>query len=305
MTGFALAGSGIYRPPTGAHGRPIAGAGDTSSAMAATAAIAALDAAGWAPDTLDVIVGACSVMEQPIPGTAILVQRRLGLGASGIAAFDVNATCLSGLLALDLVLGGLALNKWRRALVVTADIASAAVDSADAALAPIFGDGAAALALEVGPHHVLASRFESYGDHADLCRLEAGGTRVDPRGDRDAFLAATRFAMQGPALYRATARLFPPFLDRLLGSAGVGADAIDLVVPHQASAPAIAHLARVLGGNRDRIVDIFADHGNQVATSLPHALHVAATSGRLRTGQNVLLVGSSAGITLGGMVVRW
>ena len=43
--------------------------------------------------------------------------------------------------------------------------------------------------------------------HADLCTLEAGGTRLDPAGDRDAFLAASRFRMSGPALYRATARI--------------------------------------------------------------------------------------------------
>lgn len=273
--------------------------------MAAAAAATALVGAAWPPAGIDVLIGACSVMEQPIPGTAVLVQRRLGLGSSGIAAFDINATCLSGLLALDLAATGIAAGKWQRVLIASADMPSAAVDPDDTLLAPIFGDGAAALALDRGPHTVLASRFESYGDHADLCRLDAGGTRVDPRGDRDEFLAATRFRMDGPALYRKTARLFPAFLDRLFGAAGVSADDVDVVVPHQASAPAIAHLAGAMGGGRDRIIDIFADHGNQVATSLLHALHVAATTGRLRPGSTVLLIGSAAGITLGGMVVRW
>jgi 3-oxoacyl-[acyl-carrier-protein] synthase III len=305
MTGFTLAGSGIYRPASARNGRPVANAGETSSAMATAAAEYALSVAGWSAADLDVLIGACSVMEQPIPGTAILVQRRLGIGASGIAAFDVNATCLSGLLALDLATTGIAAGKWRRALIVTADLPSAAVDPTDAALGPIFGDGAAALAVEAGEHRILASRFESYGDHADLCRLEAGGTRVDPRGDRDEFLAATRFRMDGAALYRKTSRLFPAFLDRLLGAAGIAADDIDLIVPHQASGPAIDHLAHALGGSRDRIIDIFAHHGNQVASSLPHALHVAATTGRLTPGSTVLLIGSAAGITLGGMVLRW
>lgn len=305
MTGFALAGSGIYQPKTVRNGRSVAGPGETSSAMGAAASERALAAAYWRAADLDVLIGGCSVMEQPIPGTAILVQQKLGIGASGIAAFDVNATCLSGLLALDLAATGIAAGKWRRALVVTADMPSAAVSSNDAALARIFGDGAAALAVETGEHHILASRFESYGDHADLCRLEAGGTRVDPRGDREAFLAATHFRMNGPALYRKTARLFPGFLERLLGAAGLSADEIDLIIPHQASAPAIDHLTHVLGGDRGRIVDIFEEYGNQVATSLPLALHVAATTGRLTPGSTVLLIGSAAGITLGGMVVRW
>lgn len=273
--------------------------------MAAAAAVDALSAAAWSPASLDVLIGGCSVMEQPIPGTAIMVQRRLGVGGAGATAFDVNATCLSGLLAFDLATTGVAAGRWRRALVVTADVPSAAVDQADVTLGPIFGDGAAALLIGAGPSRVLASRFESYGDHTDLCRLDAGGTRLDPRADPAAFLAAARFRMEGPALYRTTARLFPGFLERLLDAAAVTKDAIDLVVPHQASAAALHHLRRVMGGAPERVIDIFPNHGNQVATSLPHALHIAATGGRLRPGATVLLVGSAAGITLGGMVIRW
>ena len=111
--------------------------------------------------------------------------------------------------------------------------------------------------------------------------------------------------MDGPALFRATSRRFTGFIDRLLAGTEQTVDTLDLVIPHQASAPALAHLARVLGGDAGRIVDIFAAHGNQVATSLPHALHVARRAGRLEPGSTALLVGSSAGISLGGAVIRW
>src|SRR5580704_19536064 len=83
--------------------RGVASGEETSSSFGAAAARLALAAAGWQAPDLDVIVAACGVMEQPIPGTACLIQRRLGLGASGIPAFDVNATCLSFLVALDLI----------------------------------------------------------------------------------------------------------------------------------------------------------------------------------------------------------
>ncbi|KQT34996.1 hypothetical protein ASG29_02345 [Sphingomonas sp. Leaf412] len=302
---FALAGTGVFTPAHRAGGRPVARAADTTSAMAAAAARDALDAAGWSAGDVDAVIGASSVMEQPIPGTAALVQRRLGIGHAGIAAFDVNATCLSALVALDVATMGIAAGRWRRVLIAGADLPRRAIDPADAALAATFGDGGAALAIGPGTLRILASRFETYGDHADLCALEAGGTRVDPFGDRDAFLDASRFRMAGPALYRATARLFPGFLSRLLAAAGVSAQQIDVVVPHQASRAAIDHLARVMGGDPARVVDIFAANGNQVASSLPHALHVARGQGRLVPGATVLLIGSAAGISLGGMVLRW
>lgn len=267
----------------------------------------ALEAAGWEPGDVDVIVGACGVMEQPIPGTACLIQRRLGLGGSGAPAFDINATCLSFLVALDTVAMGLAAGRWRRALIVSSDIASAALDMTDPEASVIFGDGAAAVAVEAseGPSALLGSRLETYGDGADLCRLEAGGTRLRPHDDLPTFLEGARFRMDGPGVFRATARRFEPFIGRLMSAAGLEADDVDLVVPHQASAPALSHLRHVLPWAHDRVIDIFSDHGNQIAASLPSALHAAVSSGRLVRGDVALLLGTAAGVSLGGAAIRY
>jgi 3-oxoacyl-[acyl-carrier-protein] synthase III len=287
--------------------RGVASADETSSSLGASAAQLALDAAGWRTSDLDVIVAACGVMEQPIPGTACLIQRRLGLGGSGIPAFDINATCLSFLTALDTVAMGLDAGRWRRALVVSADIASAALDFDDPEASVIFGDGAAAVAVEAvaGPSALFGYRLETYGDGADLCQLEAGGTRLRPHDDLNGFLARSRFRMDGPGVFKATARRFPAFLERLLRDCGVTLDDIDLVVPHQASAAALEHLRRSLSGAGGRIVDIFADHGNQIAASMPSALCAAIVDGRLRRGDRALLVGTAAGVSLGGAVIRY
>jgi len=279
---------------------------ETSSALGAEAARRALTDAGWEADSLDVLIGACGVMEQPIPGTAALIHRRLGLGSSGIPAFDVNATCLSFLAALQTVLFGFLAGRWRRALVVSADIASAALDFTAPEASAIFGDGAAAVALEAdGPHRLTALRFATYSDGADACRLEAGGTRLRPHLDLDGFLARSRFAMDGKNTFKITAHYFPDFLSSLLADAGTAARSIHTVVPHQASAPALEHLKRSLPDGHDKTIDIFRDHGNQIATSLPTALHHAYRTGRLEPGSSSLLIGSSAGISLGGAVIRW
>lgn len=176
----------------GVGARRWAAPDETSSAMGAAAARAALDEAGWRAQDLDVIVGACGVMEQPIPGTSVLIQRRLGAGDSGVPCLDVNATCLSFLAALDRVLAGFALGQWRRALIVSSEIPSAAPDFRDPETSVLFSDGAAAVALEAGgPHRSLAIRFETYGEAADACRLEAGGTRLGGRLRQESAIIAT------------------------------------------------------------------------------------------------------------------
>lgn len=325
---FRIAGSGIYSPsrlleavdldqlaglPSGTtlrrHAitqRRYAGPAETSSRMAAEAARAALEESGWDTRQLDVIIAACGVMEQPIPSTAVLVQRELGLGDSGIPSFDINASCLSFLLALDRVLAGFALGEWRRALIVCADIASAALDYTNPESSVLFGDGAAAFALEAdGPHVRLSHSFRTYGESANICRLEAGGTRLRPEHDLDDFLRRAKFHMDGPAVFRATSRRSPAFLQQLLASADTSVEQIACIVPHQASAAALEHLKRSITDGHGKTVDTFAEVGNLIATSLPFTLHIARRRGLLRPGERALLIGSSAGISLGGAVIQW
>lgn len=325
---FGIAGTGTYLPREtitaedydrltgldsgqvaarfGVEKRHRASPDETTSWMAAAAGRQALAEADWDPHSLDVIISACGVMEQPIPGTAALVQRQLGLGESGIPAFDVNATCLSFLIAFDRVLAGFALGEWRRALIVSADIASAALDFTDPEASVLFGDGAAAIALEAdGPHLRLTQSFRTYGDGADYCRLEAGGTRVRLADGIEQFIARASFRMDGPGLFRATARHFRPFIDTLFEQAEVAAADIDCVIPHQASRAAIDHLIHAARLPRERVIDKFAEVGNLIATSIPFTLDHARRTGRLKPGELGLIVGSSAGVSLGGAVIRW
>lgn len=329
-TPLAIKGTGIYSPKRrvasteidirigrpegwteanfGIRERGVASSGETASTMAAAAAEAALGAACWAPEDLEVIVAGSGVMEQAVPGTAPLVQAKLGLGASGIPAFDVNATCLSFMLALDTVAMGMAAGRWRRALIVSADIASAGLDFDDPEASVIFGDGAAAVVLQAGGDDgsgLLACRLETYGEGADLCRVEAGGTRLRAHEDLDAYLAGTRFRMDGPGVLLAAGRRLPKTVARVLSTARVSMDEIALVVPHQASRHGLDLLPRLLRIGPERVIDIYAGNGNQIAASLPTALHRAITEGRLAPGDLCLLLGTAAGLSIGAAVLRY
>lgn len=288
----------------GIHARHVASAEETTSAMAAEAARRAMQMAGCAPADLDLILGACGVMEQPIPSTAALVQERLGLGRSGIPAFDVNATCLSFLQALDVAAMHIQCGRARRVLVFSSDIASVGLDWDQPEAAAIFGDGAAAVIVEAGGSGaVLAQDFRTYAHGHDACVLAAGGTRVNPA--RGIPPGEDRFRMDGGKAFKLASRHLPRFLHRLLHSAGVGLGGIGCVIPHQASAQALQHATRNLMLPAERVIDIFARTGNQIAASIPTALDHAVRAGRLRRGDTALLIGTSAGISIGGMMVRF
>ncbi|WP_112310223.1 3-oxoacyl-[acyl-carrier-protein] synthase III C-terminal domain-containing protein [Pseudogemmobacter bohemicus] len=286
--------------------RHVAGQGESSSMMAAEAAAQALRAARMKASDLDLILGACGVMEQAIPSTATLVQARLGLGKSGVPSYDVNATCLSFVQALDLAALRIAAGRARRVLVFSADIASVGLDWAEPDTAAIFGDGAAAVVLGADDREgVLASRFETYSEGQAACVLEGGGTRYGGARDPELLGRTNVFHMDGQTAFRISARYLPRFLKALMAEAGIGYRDLACIVPHQASGPALDHGLARLGVPLEKVIRTFGSLGNQIATSIPTALHHAITSGRLKRGDLAMLVGTSAGVSLGGMVVRY
>lgn len=282
---------------------------ETTSFMAAQASLAALGKAGLNPSDIDCIIAACGVGEQPIPSTAVLVQNKLGLGASGIPAFDVNSTCLSFITALDTGADAITLGRYKRVLIVSADIASCGLDWSNPEAAAIFGDGAAAAILEHSPPDssamIVASAMETYGSFQDVCRLEAGGTRISPHREADAFWDKTTFKMDGPAALTCVMTYLPSFLDQLLAKASMRLTDLDLLVLHQASAFSLKAVQDRLELAPDKLMMIFKDFGNQIATSIPHTLDQAITTGRLKRGDRFLLLGTSAGISFGGLIAQY
>lgn len=275
--------------------------------LAVMAAVKAIAAAGLARTDLDCIIAAGALAHQPIPTSAVLIQKSLGLDSSGIPAFDVNATCLGFLAALDLAGALICAGRYNTVLVTAADAPSRGTSWQDPELKAMFGDGAAA-AVVTRSHRpgqgVLAICLETYSEGATACELRAGGTGLDPHADLEKFLAGSWFEMDGPLAYRVSARHMPKFIDRLLKSANMSIADIDLVIPHQASAHALYLMRRKLGIPAKKLVDELSVRGNQVSASIPSMLDHAISNGLAKTGDTVLLVGTAAGVTLGGAVVR-
>ena len=221
-TPLTIAGAGVYLPRErrasaeldrrfgqaegwtetqfGIRSRGVAADDETTSFMAARAAEAALAQAGWAATDINALIGACGVMEQPIPGVSILVQERLGLGRSGVWAFDVNQTCLSFLTALDVVAMGFSTGRFRRALVVSSDIASAGLDWSNPASSAIFGDGAAAFCFEAADDPGRKARDVGLVDARAHARGDAAGVDDVLHPDRDAVERKVREDSSGALL---------------------------------------------------------------------------------------------------------
>ncbi|MET3287547.1 beta-ketoacyl-ACP synthase III [Brevibacillus fluminis] len=283
--------------------------GETSSQMGAKAARAALEQAGYELSDIDCIVGVSGTAQQEIPCTAALIQRELGGGGSGIPAFDLNSTCLSFVAGLDTISYLVEAGRYRRVLLVASEIASVGLDWEQKESCTLFGDGAAAAIIERTPagsaSRILAARMETYSKGAHLSEIRGGGTMLHPRLYSETTKADFLFQMDGRGIFRMTSRLIEPFVEKLLSESGLGMDEIDWVIPHQASGMSMRILREKLGVRPERFIMNIANYGNTIATSIPLALHETIATRGIKRGDRVLLLGVSAGLSLGGIVLAY
>jgi len=289
--------------------RYFAASQETAAQLGAQAARRALEAAGITLADIDCLIAASGTMDQGMPCNAALIHRELGLSALGTPAFDVNASCLGFLAALDTLSWPIAAGRYQRVLIVASDIASCGLNWDHLEASAIFGDGAGAAVIGPSPAQsgarILASQMNTLSEGADFCRIPAGGSRYHPSRIDQEFAPLTLFHMDGKRVFKLAAAHLAEFVERLLAQAGLSRQQIDWVVPHQASSLALTHLTKRLGLQADKVINIFAEHGNQIAASLPTALDIAIRDGRIRRGQRLLLIGTGAGLSLGGMVLEY
>lgn len=289
----------------GVRNRTVVSGEETQEGLAAAAGRAALADAELDLDDIDLVLFGAAVGRQPIPATAPLIQQMMGF-ARPIPAYDVNATCLSALIAMDVAALHIAAGRARHVLVVTSEIATRALPwSDDPGTAGLFGDGAAALVVSAASAatapilRLQRVHLETWGQGYDLCALPAGGTRYDFHAEPDSFAANAHFRMEGHGLFRLTSERLPDFVERALAASGWRTSDVDLVVPHQASPLALAHMVKRCGFPAERVVNTVAETGNLVAASIPITLQTARQQKRLTPGAKVLMVGTSAGVSFG------
>jgi 3-oxoacyl-(acyl-carrier-protein) synthase III len=290
---------------TGIHGRWYAAPEEATSDLAVKAATAALAASGITATQLSCIVVATSTPDHPQPPTASLVQHRLG--ASGTAAFDVNAVCSGFTYALATAAGLLGAEPdGGYALVVGADIYSRIIDRTDRRVASLFGDGAGAVVLGPVPagRGLLTWDLRTFGDLHDILGVEAGGSRVPVTPE---ITAAGRhlFRMDGRRVSDFVRSELPLAVKRTVQRAGIDAAEVDHFVPHQANGALLASMADQLGLPKARVQLTVAGQGNTGAASIPLALDAGATAGTFVDGDLILLAGFGGGMSIGTVLMRW
>jgi 3-oxoacyl-[acyl-carrier-protein] synthase-3 len=202
----------------------------------------------------------------------------------------VNAACSGFVYALVQAHGMIALGA-NKVLVIGTDTLSRITDWDDRNTAVLFADGSGAVVLEAtdGPGQLLAWDLDSDGTAEDLLYAEIGGT----------------LHMEGKEVFRRAVRIMVDSGQKSMVAAGVTADQVALVVPHQANIRIIQAACERLGVPIERAATVLHRTGNTSSASIPLALADALDNGRVQPGDHVLLVGFGAGMTAASALLRW
>ena len=284
------------RARTGIERRHFAAEGETTSQMAVKAAQAALDRAGVAANDIDAIIVATSTPDLTFPSVATMVQA--GLGMTRGFAFDVQAVCAGFVFALANADGLIRSGQADRVLVIGAETFSKLMDWEDRGTCVLFGDGAGAVVLEAatGERGILSTDLNSDGSYRDILYVDGGVATTGTAG---------KLRMQGNILFRHAVEKLADTAHRAIDKAGLTADDVDWLVPHQANARIIAATAQRMHLPMEKVILTVADHGNTSAASIPLALSVADDAGRFKEGDVVVTEAIGGGLSWGAVVLRW
>ncbi|MFO7674823.1 MAG: beta-ketoacyl-ACP synthase III [bacterium] len=290
---------------TGMKERRIAAPGEAASDLALRASRRALADAGLGPEDVDLILVGTVTGDMLFPSTACVLQAKLG--AKKAAAMDVSAGCSGFIYALAVARKFIATGSYRTVLVVGVEVLSRITDWTDRGTCVLLGDGAGAAIVRLEPpgdRGIIADYLAADGTRGPDLYMPAGGSAI-PASASSLEQRLHFLRMNGNAIFKVAVRSMAEAVHRLVDAAKVRVEDINLLIPHQANLRIIEAVSKLLKFPNERVFINIQKYANTSSATTIIALDEARRAGRVRPGDLVALVAFGAGLTWGGVLIRW
>ncbi|HDS30156.1 MAG TPA: ketoacyl-ACP synthase III [Firmicutes bacterium] len=292
------------RERTGIIERHMVKNGEKQSDLALIASREALARAGWSPKDLDMIIVGTVTPDHIFPSSANLLAGKLG--AIGAPSYDVLAAC-SGFL-YSLWQGVVAIESGRadRVLVVGSEIMSTLINWEDRSTCVLFGDGAGVVLLKAvdAPYGIHDMEIGSDGRFYDLLHMKAGGSAYPATHETVEKRMHTLY-MEGSEVFKLAVRKMTEISESLLERNRIRPEQLGCFIAHQANIRIIDSTTKRLRLKPNQVYNNIDKYGNTTSATIPTCLYEAEEQGMIKKGDWVLLISFGAGLTWGGILMKW
>jgi 3-oxoacyl-[acyl-carrier-protein] synthase-3 len=283
--------------------RRIAAPNETTSDLAAKAAIKAVANAKLKMSDIDLIIVATATPDRKAPSTACIVQEKIG--AFNAVAFDIAAVCSGFLFAMSTASQFISSNVYNNVLVIGADTFSRITDwtRRDAVF---FGDGAGATVLSHGngDEGFIAMRLYSDGRGKFNFTVPGGGSEI-PLSQENLEEGKQYFEMNGSEVYKTATKVLPEVINQVLSDCDISIDNIDYMIPHQPSIRILEKTAELIGLPFEKVMTNMDKYANTSGGTIPILLDEVNRSGKLKANKKILFAAVGSGWTWGAAVLNW
>ena len=289
---------------TGIKTRRIAAENEATSDMAYNAAKMALARAEMDPEEIELIIVGTITPDMFFPSTGCWVQDKLG--AKNAVAMDVSAACSGYIYSLVIASKFIETGSYKNALIIGAEKLTSIVDWEDRNTCVLFADGAGASVIlpSNGESKLLAFDMGTDGSYGQELLIPAGGSRM-PATIETVTNKLHSIKMNGNTIFKVAVNKMRETFARSMEKAGVSADDISLLIPHQANLRIINALRSFLRLPKEKVYVNINKYGNTSAASIAIALNEVVEQGIIKRGDIIGFAAFGGGLTWGSAIIQY
>jgi 3-oxoacyl-[acyl-carrier-protein] synthase-3 len=295
---------------TGIRYRRVAPRGITASDLGMAAATSLLDAIGWQPSEIDVLILVTQTPDYIIPNTASVIHQRLGL-AKQCMVMDINLGCSGYVYGLSVIGALLKSMPMAKGLLLVGDCSSSVIAREDRSTWPLFSDAGSATAIEhTGSNNAWHFNLQSDGTGYTDIMIHDGGSR-HPYTDGSKLITAheggiyrspMHMSLHGINIFNFALREVQPNITSLLAAHQISTESIDYFLFHQANLLLLEAIRKKLKLDPERVPYSLYYYGNTSSASIPLTI-IANLTEKEQPVKQLLLSGFGVGLSWGSVVL--
>ena len=250
-------------------------------------------------DSIGLVLVATVSPDMLVPSMGALVKKAMKL--ENAIAYDINAACSGFIFGLWNAEALMKTHGIQRALIIGVERLSRITNWEDRGTCILFGDGAGCAVVELSDSKagIMGSFIKNYDDVNNVltCGMEYLKTPFAEDVKNDMYLK-----MSGTQVYRFAVGAIEEAMEAVLSKTGVKADDVKFYVPHQANLRIILSAAQRFKQPLEKFQVSIQTTGNVSAASIPMALTDLMKSGKVQSGDKIMLVGFGGGLSAGAIL---